>query len=329
MPDPTPGAASADPNAVAPSTTPPGAAAPAAGASAVPQVGGNGQGAAVVPGGAPAAPSPAALPASAAIDWRADVERKIKEANLDANTQEIKEFASRLASPADAVKIALDFRKANSSMVRVPGEKATPEDVQKFRKAIGVPDKPEEYRADLGRDITDADRPVLDAVARIMHQHGVPAQAYTAVSRAVTELAIAQQNELERVAVKARDDNAAALKKEWGADYAANLTLAQRALKAFGGEEIEALLNTAVNGAKLGDNPALIKAFGNIGRRMGEGEFIGAVGVGERASIQERIDRILRDNPPGTEKYKALDVQRELSELYERMVGSGPRIALQ
>lgn len=250
---------------------------------------------------------------SAVQDWRS---------GLDG---EHAEFAKRIASPHDAVKVAFDLRKANGSMVRVPSADAKPEEVQRFRRAIGVPDKPEDYKADLGRDITDADRPVIDAVAKVMHEHGVPSSAFTAVSKVVTELALAQQGELNRLAEKSRGDAEAALKKEWGGDFDANVALAQRAVRSFGGKEIDALLNTVVNGSKLGDNPLLVRMFGNIGRRMGEGEFLGPATATERSSIQERIDEIMRANPPGTEKYKTPSVQRELAELSEKLAGAGPQ----
>lgn len=240
-------------------------------------------------------------------DWRAGLEG------------EHKEFASRLATPADAVKVALDFRKQNSSMIRVPGVDAKPEDIARFHKAIGVPEKPEDYEFDLGRDLTDADKPVMESVAKVMHANGVPKNAVKAVTKAVADLAQAQVAEQNRVAVQARDAAQTALRKEWGADYDGNLTLAQRALKVFGGADAEALLNTVVNGAKLGDHPTLVKVFGTIGRRMGEGEFIGAVSAGERQSVQERIQAIMLAHPPGTEKYKSMEVQRELAELHGKL----------
>lgn len=288
-----------------------GAAAGGAGAAAA-SGGAAGDGAGAAAGGAAAGAGGAAAGAEGAVvDWRAGLEG------------EQLEFAKRAASPADVVKIALDLRKANGSMVRVPAADAKPEDVAKFHAAIGVPKTAEEYKPDLGRDLTDADKAVFTPIAKIMHANGVPAAAFTAVSKAVHELAVAQLNEQNRVAVEARTNNEAALKKEWGADYEGNVAVAQRALTQFGGEDLTQVLNsTVVNGQKLGDHPAIIKAFGKVGRSMGEGDFIGAVGADQRSSINAQIDRLMADNPPGTEKYKAVAAQ--VAALTEQLHGTGP-----
>jgi len=253
-----------------------------------------------------------------AADWRASI-----------TDPEQKEFASRLASPADAVKVAYDLRKANGSMVRVPAKDAKPEDVAKFHKAIGVPEKPEEYKFDIGREPTDEDKQVQGEIAKVFHANGVPAAAVTAVSKAVTELAQAQLAEQNRVAVQARTDAEANLKKELGADYSKHVNLAVRAVEVFGGDELKTFLNTTiVNGAKLGDHPMLIKAMGKVGLRMGEGEFIGAVGSAEKGSLQAEMQQIMADNPPGTEKYKSPAVQKRLGEINTALYGSAPIVGM-
>jgi hypothetical protein len=88
-----------------------------------------------------------------------------------------KEFATRLATPADAVKVALDLRKANSAMIKVPGKDATAEDRAKFNKAIGVPETVEGYKFELGREPTEADKAIQGKIAAKRFEHGVPATA--------------------------------------------------------------------------------------------------------------------------------------------------------
>lgn len=275
--------------------------------------------AATTPAAAPAAPATTATePVAAPItDWRAGI-----------TDPDAKEFASRLTTPADAVKIALDFRKANSAMIKVPAKDASAEDRAKFNKAIGVPDTVEGYTFELGREPTEADKAIQGNLARIALDNGIPAGAMGALARAVTELATAQKAEENRVAVEARAANEAALRKEWGADYEANKTLATRAVQAFGEvkshpEVIDFFDKTIVNGQKLGDHPVMVRMLGNIGRRMGEGEFIGAVGSDQRTSLQTELGQIMADNPPGTEKYKAPAVQARISQINEQLYGNG------
>ena len=262
-----------------------------------------------------AAPVVAAPDAAPSTDWRAGI-----------TDPDAKEFATRLATPADAVKVALDFRKQNSGMIRVPGKDATPEDKAKFNKAIGVPETVEGYKFELGREPTDADKAIQGSLAKIALESGVPASAMSALSKAVAELAGAQKAEENRVAVEARAANEAALRKEWGADYERNKTLATRAVQAFGEvkshpEVIEFFDKTMVNGQKLGDHPIMVRLLGNVGNRMGEGEFIGAVGSDQRSSLQTELNQIMRESPPGSAKYASREVQSRVAAIHEALAG--------
>lgn len=271
---------------------------------------------------APATPpvTPQAGDPPAATDWRTGI-----------TDPDAKEFASRLTTPADAVKVALDLRKLNSGMVKVPGKDATAEDKAKFNKAIGVPETVEGYTFDLGREATDADKAIQGSLAKIAFEAGVPGAAMTALSKAVTELAVAQKAEENRVAVAAREANEAALRKEWGADYERNKTLATRAVQAFGEvkshpEVVEFFEKTLVNGQKLGDHPIMVRMLGNIGNRMGEGEFIGAVGADQRQTLANEKAALLQENPIGSANYRKPAVQKRIMEINEALHGTGAAV---
>jgi hypothetical protein len=308
--------------------TPPAGDAPAAPAAVAP-VAPAAQAPATPPAGdAPATP-PVTPPAGDApvTDWRSSI-----------TDPDHLEFAKRIASPADAVKVALDLRKANSAMIKVPGKDATAEDRAKFNKAIGVPETVEGYKFDIGREPTDADKAIQGNLAKIALDNGIPANAMTALSKAVSELAGAQKAEENRVAVAAREANEASLRKEWGADYERNKTLATRAVQAFGEvkshpEVIEFFEKTMVNGQKLGDHPIMVRMLGNIGNRMGEGDFIGAVGADQRGSLQTELNTIRAANPVGSVGYRTPAVQKRIMEINEQLypdggvVGQGGRTA--
>jgi hypothetical protein len=105
--------------------------------------------------------------------------------------------------------------------------------------------------------------------------------------------------------------------------------LASRAVQAFGEvkshpEVVDFFDKTMVNGQKLGDHPVMVRMLGNIGRRMGEGEFIGAVGSDQRGSLQTELQQLMNDNPPGTEKYKAPAVQARIKQINESLYGNEP-----
>jgi hypothetical protein len=225
------------------------------------------------------------------------------------------------------VKVALDLRKANSAMIKVPGKDAKPEDIAKFHKAIGVPETVDGYKYEMGgREATPADKAIQGELSKVALAAGVPASAMAALSKTVTALATAQMDEQNRVAIEGRASAEAALRKEWGADYDANKTLATRAVQAFGEikshpEVIDFFDKTMVNGQKLGDHPVMVRMLGNIGRRMGEGDFIGAVGGSERTSLQTEVNNLMSANPPGTEGYKK--VAGRIMEINEQLHGTG------
>lgn len=255
-------------------------------------------------------------------DWRAGI-----------TDPELAEFAKRVASPIDGVKSAYDLRKKISSMVKLPTKDSKPEEIEQFRKAIGAGENVEAYVAAFPKpkegEPTETDIKVQAGVAEVLMKHNVPVTVVPELAGIVQSLASEIEAENERVALKARTESEAALKKEWGGDFEANKNLAIRAIQAFGSEGLKAVLNdTHINGQKLGDHPELIRVFGQIGRRMGEGEFIGAVGAGERESLKAELERLYRENPVGTDKFNDPAVQKRMREINESMYGTAPVVGM-
>jgi len=78
----------------------------------------------------------------------------------------------------------------------------------------------------------------------------------------------AQNSEMELE--KAQDT----MRREFGAAYEEKMNMAQNAAMEFGGEELVGLLDST----GLGNNPAVIKAFANIGKAIMNDEIIGGGG---------------------------------------------------
>ncbi len=231
---------------------------------------------------------------------------------------ELKEFADRYADPKSVVEAALKFRKDNSSMVRVPGKDATPEQVAAFRNAIGAPKTAAEYKFELpaGQEVTDSDKAIQAKIAEVFHANNVPAVAAQAISKVVNELVANIDAEKDRVALRFREQGEAALRKEWGADFDKTLPLKNLALKEFGTPAlVDFLNNTHINGGKLGDHHDIIRFFAMVGLKMNEGGLEEAVTVDQAQSAAEEMAQILRDNPPMSEKYKTPAIQRRMAEL--------------
>lgn len=245
------------------------------------------------------------------------------------------EFAKNMASPHDAVRYAVDARKDMSTRIKLPGKDAKPEDIAKFNKAIGAGENPDDYKFPTveGKEPSESEALVAKKVAEVLHKHHVPVAAAPELHAVVSEIAANIDAENERVAVKGREDNEAALRKEWGRDFDGNVQLAMRAAQTFGGDGFKTFLNsTMINGIKLGDHPEFMRVFGQIGRRMGEGQFIGAVGTEEKSSIAQLIDSKTREMLTAQQKgdrAKAQTLNAELFELQAKLHGNQPIVGAQ
>ena len=279
---------------------------------------------------APSEPASGAEPGAeretepSAGDWRAAI-----------TDEKARRFAERFASPADAAVSAFKARQQLSGSVRVPGRKAGREDIAAFRRALGVPDRPEGYAVALPEglpgtgDLDEAGKARLDTYLKAMHDAGAtPDVVQRGIDLYYGFLAEGLEAR-ERAAVGAREKANADLTREWGADAKRNDGCARRAFDTFGGERFAVFVeNAEVDGVKLGDHPEMRRIFAAIGRAMGEDRLHAPEGGEQGKSAQERIDEIHSwqhsEDPKEREKYGSDAVQAELRGLYQRLEGDRP-----
>lgn len=267
--------------------------------------------------------SGAGAAANGVADWRADI-----------TEPELKDTAARIASPKEAIKSIVDLRKANGSMVKLPGKDAKPDQIAAFRKAVGAPETIEGYvfQEKEGVEPTEADKAIRGKVAESLLKHHAPAALATELQAIVEEMADAADAEQNRVATEFRASSEAALRKEWGADFEGNVQVALRAREKLGSDGLREFLNTVVDGKKIGDHPEMVRFFGNIGRRMGESEFIGSMNAGETQSLNDKHAELTRQIHAATAKGDrslASRLDRERSEISGRLVGNEPIVGAQ
>ena len=157
----------------------------------------------------------------------------------------------------------LESKLANS--IPKLGENATDEDRAVFYKALGVPEKPDEYEFPKGEGIEHDEKMVFWA-RDIFHkanlskdQAGIISQAWDGLIQGMAK----EQDEAKQAAVQEADTK---LKTEWGADYDKNLELTKRGFQKFSGQELDAFCEET----GVGNHPTLIKIFYEIGKAMGE-----------------------------------------------------------
>lgn len=217
-------------------------------------------------------------------DWTADL------------PDDLKETGKRFTSKADAVRAINDFRK-RESQVRVPGKNATPEEIATYHKAIGIPEKPEDYEfSDLpeGLELTEEIKASRAEWAKHFQTLGIPKAAAKEISRLANEESLR-----ELKAVKDADEafvkqQEAALRSEWkGEEYDRNKTLANRAfteLASRTGLKLEDLTQIETkDGRFLMDRAEIVRMFAAIGREMSEGSVGPSLTDSEKDTVDDQI----------------------------------------
>ncbi|NCD17289.1 MAG: hypothetical protein EOL91_08230 [Actinobacteria bacterium] len=90
------------------------------------------------------------------------------------------EWAKNIKSPDDLFKQFANTQKLlGKKGIIVPGEKATPEEIGAFHKALGVPDTEDGYEFGVpeGMELTEQDKAEEKAVRAMMRKHGIPKKA--------------------------------------------------------------------------------------------------------------------------------------------------------
>ena len=159
----------------------------------------------------------------------------------------------------------LESKFTGGGLVKVPGKEASEEDIAAYHKAIGVPDKKEDYFENItlesGAVIGEADKPIVDAFAEKMHEAG----ASQPIMDAAVGWYLANQEEqaadLDQSDDTFRRESETALKEEMGATF-------NRKTNAIAG-----LFSTAPGGTDLENEEALYGRL--LGGRMADGKLIG------------------------------------------------------
>ena len=256
--------------------------------------------------------------------------------------------ADKFASPTDAVKAHREAQRQISRMISVPGDGASPEEIAKYRKAIGIPESPDGYRITIPDGLPDAIRPDDDASKAMqadfvgaMHAAGAPPAA---VQAAVDWYYRTTAGVFEADVTAARDYRSAteeSLRKEWGGDYDANMAVADRFVKAYsdGGPSLggrgltddsaDLLALELKDGGVLGSHPAFVKLAARAGRALVEHRPDIGRSSEEIVDGEQRIDALTKQIADAHEKGDADSVKRlsaERDALAGKLYANGPLV---
>lgn len=178
-----------------------------------------------------------------------------------------------------------------------PGPNATAEEKSAFFKALGRPDKPEDYGLKMPEKIGDKAFPKelwnaeqAAGFAKVAHGLGLTAQQTQALVEFDAARGLSAHEGSAAAQQQAQATAQQALKDEWKGEYAANLALAKKAAIEVGGDELLA--------DPLANSPAFIKAMAAVGKLISEDGAAGARGTQRgqgAASPAAEIQAIMND----------------------------------
>jgi len=183
------------------------------------------------------------------------------------------ESFSQFKEPKEAWDKFDTLLKAEGSTITIPGEGATDAEKTAYLTAIGRPEKAEGYEfakpSELPEGITYSEE-VEGSFKAKFHELGLStAQASGLYDFYMNWWMGGIQTELsgrETAKTQASDS----LKTEMGVDYDTNIALMGKAIEKFGGEEFKKYMDDS----GVGNDPAIIKTFINIGKAMSEDTLI-------------------------------------------------------
>jgi len=191
---------------------------------------------------------------------------------------------TKFANIGDLGKSYLELEGKLGNAVTVPGLQATDEERARYRKAIGVPDKPTDYKIDKVKLPNGVFEKLNDTILEIAHTSGLtPDQAKAVHATVFKEIATTMKESLKLVKATATETETQ-LRKEAGAGYDAMAADWTRGISFFDDEAKEIFKRSGI-----GNHPGILRGFAKIGRSMGEHKFVDGkpAGVGEVKSLEE------------------------------------------
>ena len=218
-----------------------------------------------------------------------------------ATPEEIASFVSGLSEDIRAEKSLQSFKdvdalaKSYVELNKAFGKRLqdmTEDEVATYYGKLGRPETPEGYEiagAAEGDDISKQ-------LAQVAFDNGISKDALHALSESYSELISEQVKMQQSQQQLSQEEQVKQIKEEFGAAFDERITLANNALKEFGGDE----LIQAIQQSGMGNNPALVKAFSEVGKLIAEDRPVGKQDTAKfgmtPAEASEKIAQLYKDD---------------------------------
>lgn len=201
--------------------------------------------------------------------------------------QAVLAYTGKFKSMDDLVKSAMAAESKIGSMVSIPDDKASPEQVAEFRKKLGIPEKEDDYQfeADERVKVDEGQTKAFKKLALELGLNKDQAAKLWKNANAYTADALAQ---FQGLGQKAKVNTEQSLQKEWGADYQKNVEVTKRGLSIYPRQQ-----ELLAEADKLGYGNAVefIRVFQFLGSLIKEDSGAARGSVGGSGKVSGGIER--------------------------------------
>lgn len=267
-------------------------------------------------------------------DWREKAAEHIAAGDKKVYDRELRRL-QRIADPAGIYGMyrELDNRLNGGGLIKVPGKDAKPEEIAAYHKALGVPEKPEDYVKDLtlenGAVIGEADKPLVDGMLAAAHKAGATQPVVASILNWYYEQQEKIATDLDLADDEFKHASLQALKQEWGPGaFERERKTAMRAFKdAEGGHDWQrikanpdAVANIILSARGpdnriLGNDPRVLKWLNAISRAAYPEESVVEDGAQGGRTIADELAEIQKLRTTDAKRYWSDAVQRRELEL--------------
>jgi hypothetical protein len=223
----------------------------------------------------------------------------------------------RMEKFSDVASLAKSYAELESyrgKSFAVPAADAPDEEWGKVYDRLGRPASADKYDIKLP-DGVEVDKDFMKSATGWFHAAGLNQKQAQAVVERFVASTTEQASEAQRTAARAVEQEVDKLKREWGSgEFEKNVQIANRAFAQYMPPGAEDLV--LADGTKLGNNPAMVRAFAAIGREIGEANLMMGDAGGETLDqVNSRIAEIQK-----RPDYYSATVQAEVRPLFEKKV---------
>jgi hypothetical protein len=239
-------------------------------------------------------------------DWRERIAEHASAGDKKAYDKELKRLQN-MDSP-NAVYGSwrnMESTWASRKFVKLPGEDAKPEDLAEFHKALGVPEKPEDYfktvKLENGAMIGDADKPIVDGFAGAVHKAGATPAVVNAALNWYFGHQEQQAAKLDEMDDSFRREADQALKNDYGNGFKRKInSIAPLFATAPGGPDVanpkslyaRLMGGRTADGRIIGDDPDMVRWLAAMSQEINPAASIVEDAGGGGATVDARIAEI-------------------------------------